>query len=421
MEIAGLGKRVQIFVDEGDHVGGSSLYRAIVERLREEGAAGATVTRGIAGFGSHSRIHMARLADIASPLPLVITWVDAPDRIERLLPGICEMVSEGLITIEDVQIVKYSHRDLSAMRASLSVGDVMTRPVASVGLDTPLSMVVDALVGPDFRAVPVVDADGRLVGIITNTDLVERGGLPARVELLAAMEPAYRRVLVGARGGRTAEHVMTRAPIAIRPTAPVEQAIELMLSRGLKRLPVTDDAGRLLGIVSRADILRTLGEGFPRQEDRQEPPTGAPRVVGDLMSRNVPAVREDARLTELLDAVVSTRLNRAVVIDAGGHVKGVISDADVLQGLNPQLRSGVLGALMRRDRIVPDEAARTTASELIARPALTVTPDTPITQAARQMIEARHKVLPIVDADGRLLGIVDRAHVLDAARKLGLR
>jgi CBS domain-containing protein len=139
------------------------------------------------------------------------------------------------------------------------------------------------------------------------------------------------------------------------------------------------------------------------------------------MTRNVPAVREDARLAEVLDAVVSTRLNRAVVIDVGGRVKGVISDADVLRGLHPELQSGVLGALMRRDRLVPEEAAQTTAAELIREPALTVTPDRPVVDVARSMIGARHKVLPIVDADGRLLGIVDRAHVLEAARVLGLR
>jgi CBS domain-containing protein len=129
-------------------------------------------------------------------------------------------------------------------------------------------------------------------------------------------------------------------------------------------------------------------------------------------------VREDARLAEVLDVVVSTRLNRAVVIDAQGHVKGVISDADLLQRLNPRLRSGVLGALMRRGRLVPDEAARTTAAELMTAPALTVAPDTPIEEAARRMVEARRKILPIIDADGTLLGIVDRAHLLGAVRDL---
>ena len=132
-------------------------------------------------------------------------------------------------------------------------------------------------------------------------------------------------------------------------------------------------------------------------------------------------MREDARLVEALDAVVSTRLNRAVVTDDRGRVTGVISDADVLRRLDSRLRSGVLGALMRRGRLVPDEAARTTAADLMAAPPLVVAADTPIDQAARRMVEARHKVLPIVDADGTLLGIVDRAHLLAALRSVERR
>lgn len=419
MEIVGLGKRVQIFIDEGDHVRGRSLFQTILEHLREEGAAGATVTRGIAGFGSHSRIHMARLADIASPLPLVITWVDAPDRVARLLPGICAMVREGLVTVEDVQVAKYAHRDLPALRPALSVGDVMTPNVASVRSETPLGQVVDALIGQDFRAIPVVNGDGKLVGIITNSDLTDRGNLPARIELLAAMDPEERASAAGAAGTRRAEDVMTRLPIVIRPGAPIEQAVQIMLTERLKRLPVIDDDGELVGILSRADVLRTLSEGFPLPEESEAHRAGTPTVVSDVMTRNVPAVREDARLAEVLDAVVSTRLNRAVVIDGQGRVKGVVSDADLMQRLDPRVRSGVLGALMRRGRMVPDEAARTTAAELMTAPALTVTPDTPIEEAARRMMEGRRKILPIVDADGSLLGIVDRAHLLAAAQASG--
>jgi CBS domain-containing protein len=418
MEIAGLGKRVQIFVDEADSLRGRSLYLAILETLRGEGAAGATVTRGIAGFGSHSRIHTARLADLASPLPIVITWVDAPDRIERLLPTICGMVREGLVTVEDVQVAKYTHRDLPALRSSLTVGDLMTREVASVQQDTPLGSIVEALIDRDFRAVPVVNLDGQVAGIITNTDLVERGELPARLELLAAMDSGDREAAIASAGARTAQDVMTRLPIVIRPTAPVEQAVQLMLTEGLKRLPVIDEQGHLVGMLSRADVLRSLGEGFPLPENGGQGAGLVPTIVSDVMTRHVPAVRADARLAEVLDAVVSTRLNRAVVIDEQGRVKGVISDADLLKRLDPRLRSGVLGALMRRGRLVPEQAAHTTAAELMTAPALTVAPDTPIDQAARRMVDARRKVLPIVDTDGTLLGIVDRAHLLGAVSDL---
>jgi PII-like signaling protein len=110
MDIVGPGKRVQIFVDEGDRQEGKPLYLALIERLHDEGAAGATVTRGIAGFGAHSRIHTARLVDLAAPLPLVITWIDTADRVEQLLPSICALVAEGLITVENVEIVHYIRR-----------------------------------------------------------------------------------------------------------------------------------------------------------------------------------------------------------------------------------------------------------------------------------------------------------------------
>ena len=417
MRIAGLGKRVQIFIDEGDNDDGLSRYWTILEKLRAEGAAGATVVRGIAGFGAHSRIHSARLADLVSPLPLVVIWVDAPDRVERLLPAICEMVPEGLVTVEDVEIARFAHRDPGAMGPSLSVGDIMARDVATVRPETPLSDVVELLVGREFRSAPVVRDDGRLIGIVTNSDLVERGGLPARVELLGAMEAVDRRAAVVALPRRTAAQIMTPDPTVIAPEAPVGRAVQLMAERRLKRLPVVDAGGRLVGNLSRVDLLRGLGESYPAPEHAEAAPNPRPVVVGDIMTQYVPVVRETAQLPEVLDVVVSTRLNRAVVVDAGGRVKGVLSDADVLRRLEPGSRPGLLEALMRHARAVPDEAAGVTAAEMVERTAVTATVSTSLAEAAQRMLDARHKVLPIVDEHGVLVGIVDRAHLLAAAAR----
>jgi CBS-domain-containing membrane protein len=416
MDIVGLGKRVQIFIDEGDNVHGRSLSQTILETLLAEGAAGATLTRGIAGFGAHSRIHTARLVDLVSPLPLVITWIDAPERVERLLPTICGLVREGLVTVEAVEIAKYSHRDLPAMRSTLSVGEVMTREVTAVNPGAPLPEVVELLVDRDFRAVPVVEPDGRLVGIITNTDLVERGGVLARLELLAVMDATARAEAVGSARAYRASEVMTTNLVSIAPDEPAQVAAGLMVAQALKRLPVVDKRSRLVGVISRADLLRTLGEGYPAPEDPVPTEPREPRVVGDIMRHHAPVVREQARLAEVLDAVISTRLNRAVVIDHEGRVRGIISDADVLQRLDPRQRAGLLGALMHRGRVVPEAIARVTATEMMTSPALTVGPETPIPEAARSMVEARRKVLPIVDQRGVLLGIVDRADLLHASQ-----
>jgi PII-like signaling protein len=105
------GKRVQIYCNDSDSLHGKSLFQAILETLRAEGAVGAIVTRGIAGYGRHGRIHLGRLAEIPESLPVVITWIDTPERVERLLPTVCGMVAEGLVTVDDVEIVKNGRGD----------------------------------------------------------------------------------------------------------------------------------------------------------------------------------------------------------------------------------------------------------------------------------------------------------------------
>jgi PII-like signaling protein len=107
MKIEGDAKRVRVYIGESDQWHGKPLFTAIVERCRREGYAGATVLRGIEGFGAHSRIHTARILRLSEDLPVVIDIVDRPDRIECLLPILDEMVQEGLVTIEEIHVLKY--------------------------------------------------------------------------------------------------------------------------------------------------------------------------------------------------------------------------------------------------------------------------------------------------------------------------
>ncbi|HMM42819.1 MAG TPA: DUF190 domain-containing protein [Thermomicrobiales bacterium] len=111
MKIQGPGKWLRVYIGESDRWHGKPLFQAIVEMLRREGVAGATVLRGIEGFGAHSRIHTARILRLSEDLPLVIDVVDSAERIERVLPLLDDMVDEGLITVIDVDIVKYRHRN----------------------------------------------------------------------------------------------------------------------------------------------------------------------------------------------------------------------------------------------------------------------------------------------------------------------
>jgi PII-like signaling protein len=107
MRFEGEGKLLRIFVGESDTWHGKPLYQAIVERVRVEGLAGATVTRGIEGFGASSRIHTSRILRLSEDLPVVVEIVDTAEQIDRILPLLDEMVSEGIVTLERVEVIAY--------------------------------------------------------------------------------------------------------------------------------------------------------------------------------------------------------------------------------------------------------------------------------------------------------------------------
>lgn len=111
MKIEGTAKMVQVFIGESDQWHGQSLYEAIVHRCKQEGMAGVTVTRGIEGFGANSRIHTTHILRLSEDLPIKIEIVDTEERVERFLPILDEMVKEGLVTVQEVHVVKYVHKE----------------------------------------------------------------------------------------------------------------------------------------------------------------------------------------------------------------------------------------------------------------------------------------------------------------------
>jgi PII-like signaling protein len=107
VKIEGEGTLLRIFIGESDTWHGKPLYQAIVERVRAAGLAGATVVRGIEGFGADSRIHTSRILRLSEDLPVVIEIVDTHERIDAVIPLLDEMVGEGMVTREKVQIIAY--------------------------------------------------------------------------------------------------------------------------------------------------------------------------------------------------------------------------------------------------------------------------------------------------------------------------
>ena len=98
---------VRIYIGEADRHGSKPLYQAIVEMLRERGVAGATVLRGIEGFGANAHLHTTRLLRLSEDLPIVIEAIDEEARLRAVLPDVDAMVGDGLITIEPIEVLAY--------------------------------------------------------------------------------------------------------------------------------------------------------------------------------------------------------------------------------------------------------------------------------------------------------------------------
>jgi PII-like signaling protein len=107
MKIPEDGSVLRIFVGESDKHGHVPLYEAIVLKAREAGLAGATVLRGVMGFGRHSVMHTAKILRLSEDLPMIVEIVDSLQKIEAFLPTLDAMVPEGLVTLEQVRVIHY--------------------------------------------------------------------------------------------------------------------------------------------------------------------------------------------------------------------------------------------------------------------------------------------------------------------------
>lgn len=103
-------KRLRIYIGEADSWEGKSLYRALVLKAKELDLAGATVFHGCMGYGANSRIHTASIIDLSADLPILIEIIDSAEYIHRFLPFLDTMVKEGLVTVEDVEVIKYGKK-----------------------------------------------------------------------------------------------------------------------------------------------------------------------------------------------------------------------------------------------------------------------------------------------------------------------
>jgi len=297
----------------------------------------------------------------------------------------------------------------------VQVQDIMTKDVTTVTPTTPLTAVAEMLLERGLKALPVVDKD-QVVGIITGGDLLRRAGMGLRLTLQRTAPPniVTDQQMRLAAEGRTVADIMTKPAITVTEHTPALAAARLMVDKHIKRLPVVDDQGRLVGIVSRLDILAAMASAARSADTLPAPGMTLPQKAGDIMFRQVLTVTPDAPLNEVINKLVATPLRRVVVVDDLYKVVGIIVDSDLLAQLSPSAPGGILSSLVARlshHSVAPLNLSGT-AADVMVRDVYTVGENTSLVDVIETMLEKRVKRLVVVDEEGRLLGMVDRQSIL---------
>jgi CBS domain-containing protein len=334
------------------------------------------------------------------------------------------MVTDGIVAVEDLDVRAYKTRQLLIPR-QIKVRDIMTPDPERVQPETPLSDVVRRLLPASFTGMPVVDAAVRPLGIVTQGDLVYRGGLPLRLGLMAAADPGRKDRALAALADKTADSVMTRPAVTIGEDQRLTDAVDLMLRKDVKRLPVVNENGVLTGMLSRVDVFRTITREGPDWEAfrQREVQVGNLRYVSDIMRRDTQTVRPDTPVEEVLRIIDTDDIQRVSVVSEEGRFLGMIADRDLLgafagkgQGFWDYLSCKLT---FKTPHECSHELRRSlrekTAGDVMKTELVIVGENTPIEEAIRLMVDKRLKRLPVVDAEGRFRGMVSRESMLKTA------
>ncbi len=415
---------IEIFTSENSRWKGKPLHEALLSLVQERKlAARCIMTRGLAGCYENGDVATWRIEILSFNMPLKIEIVLPASQAESLLPAVQEMVLDGVVGIHDLSVV--SHRTQKHLvPAHLLVRDVMTPRPQTVSPGATATEIVRLLLSADFNGVPVVDDAARPIGIITQGDLIARAGMPVRLGLLGAMSQTNLDTVLQNLQARTAADIMTRPVVTIAEDQPLTAAVDLMLARSLKRVPVVDAAGRVCGILARWDIFHTITTQTPDWKGMQEHKIvlAEAKTVQDIMQRETHTVLSSATLEEVMRIIDSNGLQRVAVVDEAARLLGMISDHDLLRlfsghkiGVWDRIASKLTFTEMgKRHKAVMDEAQKRTAGEIMKTDLVTVQEDALIEEAIRLMTTHKIKRLPVIDRDTEFKGMVSRDSLLRA-------
>ncbi len=415
---------IEIFTSEEARCGKTPLHDAIVRYVRDLKIAGrCTVTKGVAACYENGEIAAGSILALSFNMPIKIEIVIPAAECEQCLSDIDEMVEEGVVAVRDLTVRSVKTRWRLIPRR-MRVRDAMTSSPRKVETSTPADEAARLLLSSIFTGLPVVDSGLRPVGVITQGDLIYRANLPLRPGLLAVHGRERVDAALAPLADVIAESIMTTPPICIEEDAFLPEAVDRMLSRKVKRLPVVGKKGVLVGMLSRLDIFQII---TPRAPDwdavkKRSVLIRDPVFVSDVMTRETHAVDPGTSIEEVIRLIDSDDIQRVAVVESDGRLKGLISDRDLLAAFSMH-RAGIWEYFSskipftekgRSHTVLRDKLQEKTAAEVMETDLTTVSEQTPVDEAIALMVKKSLKRLPVIDSRGRFSGMISRDALLRA-------
>lgn len=415
---------ITVFTTEQAKYKGKPLSAALVERISNlHIAARCIVCRGIAGCYENGDIATHGIEVLSFNMPLKIEIIFPSAELQCLLPIIDEIVTDGIAMIQEMDSLV--HRvNARLLPTNLRVMDIMTSNPRTVSLTATAADVIRILLAGTFNGLPVVDERNQPVGIVTQGDLIQRAGMPIRLGILRDLGKDNADIVMQQLESKRVSEIMTQPVATVHEDMPVRQAVELMLQKGLKRMPVISKEGLLSGMLARIDIFKTVTQNSPDWADisRHGIEVKHARLAADIMCQDVHKVQVSTSIEEVMRMIDDSAIQRVAVVDASNRLLGMISDRDLLKffsghhvGIWDRIASRLtFTAMGQRHKSVIEDACKRTAGEFMRTDIVSVREETSLDEVVSLMTSKQLKRLPVTGPHGELLGVISRDAVLRA-------
>jgi H+/Cl- antiporter ClcA/CBS domain-containing protein len=287
---------------------------------------------------------------------------------------------------------------------------LMSPRAVSVREDTPMHALIALALREGVRTLPVLNAQKVVVGIVTDND-VRRAGLNVNLTRLKQMTPEEQSAALQDVRDLPANALMSKPPVTISHLASVAEAVDVLIGENLKRLPVTDESGHLMGMLTRSDILRELVFAQVPTSNGSDTLFNFDACVEDVELEPAITISLNATLREAINEMTAQEQKRLIVVDVSQKAVGLLTESDLLNRVSNGERARVLDLLNGQ---AAEEAAvfAEPVQRFMTAPLMTVRAETPAATALRLMIDNQIKRLPVIGPDGRVLGLVGRAGLM---------